>query len=320
MFFLSNEEKEIIQLAVQGKTNLSEDEEQQICAEIVDSLTEDEKEIAARSSYRYMLRAISENLDQRPSKNEQFELALQMARRHLVAAKGDKEKAMIQTKKTIQYRKEINIDAIRRCFNKDDDEYDSQVLLNTRKKLEPLLKTGFISVVGYSKFDETLFIDRPSKIDDFSDQDACLKANIYMFERALASSESKTNGRKEKVIVIFDYNGVERKNVPPIDFVKTFFSILRDHYPERLEKTYLVDAPVLFWAFFNIIKHFIDPVTTQKIRFTNGEEEKRKTFSNLFSLDQVMPFMLPEGKIPPSLDMNEFLHEVPYNRTYSERN
>lgn len=49
-------------------------------------------------------------------------------------------------------------------------------------------------------------------------------------------------------------------------------SILADHYPERLHKVFLVDAPSVFSVLWTLLSPFIDPVTRAKIHFVRGAD------------------------------------------------
>ena len=312
-------DKEIADLAVQGKIKLSEDEQQKICNEMVSSLNEEEQEIAARSSYKYMMKAISESESKsKSSTNERFSTACKMARRHLVASKGDKESGLTQMKKTIAFRKEKCVDDLRRCYNKDDKNYNTSKYVALRSTLDKAMETSFLSVIGYSKKREPIFIQLPSVISDFSNYEGYLQANIFMMEKANACSERFTNGEKEKFLIFLDYNHFGRKNFPPLKLAKDISDVLREHYPERLENVYLIDTPMIFRGFYAIIKHFIDPITVRKVRFVTGLQQRRKEFADVAENSEIMPFILPEGEVSQPIDIKKLLHDIPFDRANNE--
>lgn len=67
---------------------------------------------------------------------------------------------------------------------------------------------------------------------------------------------------------------------------KATLSILQDHYPERLHKFVLLNAPTVFYVFFKAISPFIDPVTREKINFIKGSPtEQRKQLEAFFDVE-----------------------------------
>ena len=282
---------------------------------MVYALNEEEQEIAARSSYKYMINAISEAT---PSTNEQINTACKMARRHLVASKGDKKAGLKQMKKTIYFRKETGVDDLRRCYNKNDKDYNSSKYVALRSSLDKALETAFVSVIGYSKNRVPIFIHLPSVISDFSNPAEYIQANVFMTEKVNACSEQFTNGEQEKFYAFFDYNNFATKNIPPLKLTKEFFDILRDHYPERLQNIYLIDAPMIFRAFYAIIKHFIDPITVRKVKFITGLEQRRKEFTGMAENSDIMPFILPEGDVPQPINIKKLLYDIPFDHAYCE--
>lgn len=144
-----------------------------------------------------------------------------------------------------------------------------------------------------------------------------IKGNIFMFERALACTELKTDGKKDKVVLLYDYNGYGLKNSPPLMLVKELMFDFRDHWPERLQHVFVVDSPFIFRAFWAVIKHFIDPITKSFVQFITGEEQK-KMLRELINEDQAAPFMFDGGRDGKEVDMATFLHDTPFDHAYGE--
>lgn len=305
-----------------SKQRFANDEEVKACRRMVASLSDDEKETAARSSYRYFMASTSSSDgSKRPSNEERDGHALATARRHLVAEKGDEQGALKKMKATIKYRVEMNVDAIRRCFHDADAGGDADLAdlyKETRRGLEDqLLLTKKQYVRGYSKDNRALMTGRARLYNNWNPE-YYMKANIYTLERAIACTERATNGAEEKVVVLFDYNGYTSKNSPPLSLVKNLVFTLRDHWPERLEYVFIVDAPLIFRGFWTLIKPFIDPVTKKKVQFVTGEEQKREVLGQVIDEEEAEPYMLPGGRKVGLLDMERYLREVPYDRAYDE--
>lgn len=71
---------------------------------------------------------------------------------------------------------------------------------------------------------------------------------------------------EERFVIAFDLG---KFTLACMDYesVKQLIQILQSHYPDTLEALYVVDSPMIFSACWMVIKHWIDPVTSQKIQF-----------------------------------------------------
>ena len=63
---------------------------------------------------------------------------------------------------------------------------------------------------------------------------------------------------------------------------------LQNHYPERLGKGYLVDAPFVFWVLWKAISPFMSKHTKSKVTWVRGSlRSKRRVFEEFFDLDEL---------------------------------
>jgi len=295
---------------------------------IFHQLSHDEKEKAARaSSYRYLVASSStspanRDLDQQQLQRDQHAKAMieryVIVQQKLYKSKSPdawEEAACANLRKTLEYREEKQVDAILQCFDKDKQLEEDGVHATIRQRLEDRFCNNLL-VRGYSMDGRAMFQNFPRNDNTF-EVEYLVKSNIYMLERALACTERRTNGEKDKVLIIYDYNGYAMKNTPPPLAIKELLSDLRDHWPERLQHVFIVDSPFFFRAFWAIVKHFIDPITKDFVQFITGEEQK-KILREMVSEDQAAPYMFNGGKDGEEADMKAFLYETPFDHVYGE--
>lgn len=89
---------------------------------------------------------------------------------------------------------------------------------------------------------------------------------VYELERVVASMVADGPA---KLFLMIDFKGYSMMNAPPMKTTQETLHILQNHYPERLGKAVLLDAPWLFSGAFRAVTPFIDPVTREKITFLN---------------------------------------------------
>lgn len=90
---------------------------------------------------------------------------------------------------------------------------------------------------------------------------------VYLLERGCAAARV---AGVEKWTLIIDFNGYSMRNAPPLKTSKATLSIMQNHYPERLHRSFMLDAPWLFSGVWAALSPFIDPVTRAKICFVSG--------------------------------------------------
>ena len=305
------------------QTEISQSKIDSLSDHILNNLTDEEKEKAARaSSYKYLAESVDPS--QSPTHELRDEYAKAMIDRYLAVeqklhkthtAEEWTMHAESKLKKTLEFRTENNVDDIRLCFN-DASNTDSHLYLR-----DGLMKryANVASIIrGYSKDGKALFQNFP-RTETSWDEEFFIKGNIFMLEKALACTERRTGGKIDKVIVMYDYSGYALKNSPPTGLVAKLLFTLRDHFPERLEHVFVVDAPFIFRAFWAVIKHFIDPITKEIVCFISGEEAKKQVLGSIIDRNQASSWMYDGAEIDGEVDLNDFLKSTPFDYAYGEK-
>lgn len=197
-----------------------------------------------------------------------------MPLRHYRAEKGNLNEAIRKIKSTLKWREEFGVEEIKRCFDKHTDELSHE----KQKELQDLAsaiahenETGKSYIRGYDKEGRAILYLTPGR-ENSSDEWNNMRHLVYHLERAVACTRRKSG--REKVCIVIGYEGFKLRNAPPLSTVKHTLTILQGHYPERMHRAYVCDPPLVFRSFWNIIKHFIDHATLEKVAFCAGKEGK----------------------------------------------
>jgi hypothetical protein len=289
-----------------------------LAKQMVDVLTDDEREHAARSSFKYLWRSVTSQ-EETNELNEERELhSTAMAMRHLSSKKGNYEVALQKFRSAINFRKEADLDGVRLCFQADQldlDEETRQRYATYREHLEDRMNTGRVYVCGYDKIGRAIYTIFAARTKNF-DPDWFLKESLYNFERALACTERETGGLEQCITVIGNYTGFQSKHSAPMSISNEFMNVLRQNYPGRVKRVYLLNTPSSFLFFWSILKPFIGTDTRKKIQFVSNERQRHSAFSELISVDQAAPWMLDGGHKTREFDAMEYLNQVPFDEAF----
>ncbi len=290
-----------------------------LCKQMVDALSEEDREHAARSSYKYLWSSVtSKGVDTQDLSEEREFYAIEMAMRHLSSKKGNFEVAMEKFKSAIEFRKDADLDGLRLCFQADKldiDDETKQRYAFYREKLEDRMLTGRVYVCGYDKCGRAIYTIYAARTKDF-DPDWFLKESLYNFERALACTERQSGGAEQSITVIGNYTGFQSKHAAPMAISHEFMNCLRQNYPGRVKRVYLLNTPTSFLFFWSILKPFIGTDTRKKITFISNDRQRETSFSELISVDQATPWMLEGGHKKRDFDAIEYLRQSPFDEAF----
>jgi hypothetical protein len=91
----------------------------------------------------------------------------------------------------------------------------------------------------------------------------------------LPACSRKAGQLLETCCTIMDMKGVGISNAGQVyGYLQSASGISQNHYPERLGKLYIINAPWGFSGVFAVVKRFLDPVTVAKIHVLGGSYQK----------------------------------------------
>jgi CRAL/TRIO domain len=338
---------------VNNKTLLSLSLEQEQLSEMLQQLSPEEIEVAARASYVYLKGKSTEKKDYH---------AKQYCLRYL-RSKKNVDKAVMKLKETLAFRQEIKVDGIRTVFDDDNDNENEnddgssqppeaeaeQAMAETeaaaaaaaaaaaffKETLQRNLSSKHLYVQGYDRHGRSTFIFVPRNVKHH-DAEWTIIEHVYTLERALACSKlqatttttTTTDGvgdcsstMVEPVNAIVDFTGFATHHAPPMHIGKQFMTILRNRYVGCIHQIFLVNAPTAFLFLWSVLKHFVGKNTRDKIHFVNSSKKNGKC-SNLladyYDLDQAASWMLPGGTKNHELDIDEYLLKTPFHQAFDD--
>ena len=265
---------------------------------ILCQLSQEELETAARASYEYVK-------DPVPSQRNCF--AWRLVERYLHSKRGNVVLALEKIRKTLAFREEIDIEGLITAFDSDSETTDER-----KSSLEKHLSSKKLVVQGYDKEGRSTlyFVPRNAKGHD-------IESAIYSIERAIACSKAKDS----TINAVVDFSGFSMtKHSPPLEIGKAFLTTLRSHYAGQIHRIYLTDTPISFSILWKIFSPFVGTNTRDKINFVNGERNRKKELTKVYDLDQVPAWLVSGGKNNRPLDVDEYLHSLPFDKTINERN
>jgi CRAL/TRIO domain len=285
--------------------------------EIFATLSELDKETAARTSWQYYLDQESSRDNGTGLLGRRDALARAMIQRHLVGEGGDVTTAGTRVHATLQGRREQKLDWVRTAWHHQDTttwsleqiEFSQSVRSKMSRWLGP---HGRVCILDYDDEDRCNFYHRLN-ISTFGTRyfrEGILYAASYMLEKAIACSERRSHGRQTQVNVILDFREVnmrDKDKTLPISIALEIVDLLKNHYPQRLYTITMIDAPFLARLAWPIFRPFVNHIVQGGIHFVTGKRQILKVFG---------PKMCYYDRAS-NLDMDKF-YQLPFDHSYED--
>ena len=273
-----------------------------------------------RRGVRKVLAALSES-----ETRQLMEFDPTMPVRHLRAEKGDATKAVQQIKETLQWRRDFGVDVIVSCFQVESTDRDTEKHAEMRRILQHEAEPGKVYARGYDREGRCFMYMTPARENNYNEMINNMRHLVFNLEKTIACTRRKSSGMNngngamplEKVNALIDYEGFKLKNSPPMSTTQYTMDILQKHYPERMRHFYLLHPPLVFQVFWNLIKHFVDPVTKEKVIFCSGKNHTRKLLDHVSVPKKLETRAYGSNPNIRAFDSNEYLH-LPFDVSFDE--
>lgn len=166
--------------------------------------------------------------------------------RYLRASKWNTQHAIRRICETLVFRREFGV---------DPDTTLTADLVSVENE------TGKELQLGYDNDDRPCLYLKPGKQNTKATHRQ-VQHLVFMLERVI---DMMVPGQDSLALLIDFKKGGK---LPSISVGREVLNILQNHYPERLGKALLVNIPAVAWVFLKIINPFIDPMTREKLVFS----------------------------------------------------
>ena len=300
---------------------------------LVEQLTREEQEVAARCSYAYWF------LSQRASKpattsattiteSVRLSTAMREAIRHTDCADNAKDVLKI-FRTTLEFHARNKTTLYRTCMLRttaattttiseptetnatrgtettavstssiatvSSNENEQQLSQERRERIHDEMNNYQTNVVrGHDRENRAIFFAFPRKTAGTSDSEqAFVDSLTYTMERAVAASEFRSIGRQDQIVCVLDTKG---SSCPPFKTCQAALGILQHFYPGRLKTCVILNSPYLVTALFKMMKPFMHPITVSKFLLT-----KAKRNNNNKEEDSVLSRLIDDSQAMPEM-------------------
>eukprot|EP00923_Selenidium_pygospionis_P053226 GHVN01092217.1.p1 GENE.GHVN01092217.1~~GHVN01092217.1.p1 ORF type:complete len:660 (+),score=84.50 GHVN01092217.1:196-2175(+) len=134
------------------------------------------------------------------------------------------------------------------------------------KHVEHLNREGNLYRLGFDRDGRAVVMMWPTEDAVSGKDDEQIKNIIYHVERAIASMGVEPEIQmQDSIILIVNYSNLASSSQPSISATRTFLEIFSNHYPERLHKAFIVNAPWYFTTLWSVVSPLLPSRTKEKI-------------------------------------------------------
>jgi hypothetical protein len=146
---------------------------------------------------------------------------------------------------------------------------------------------------------------RPGLASPSDDEELYTRSIINVLDVAVSDSLVRNRGTIGRFNIVMDCGGMSSRNSPTIAGAKRLFSILQDHYPDRLGVLLAANLSGLTQMLMKMMLPFVTEDVRAKIHIVpNGAEERREMLLQFMTEDEIPSYL--GGKDDYEYDAKEY--------------
>jgi hypothetical protein len=209
---------------------------------------------------------------------------------------------------------------LRTCFSSPANtstEEEAEIQTEYRSHIVSELKKQTMVVRGHDR-DSRAILFKGCRTESKTSEKAYTLAQIYLAERTIAATELLSKGKREKLLLVFDFQAYVSAHSPPFGVLRDSIKLVQLLYPDRVKHIFILDPPFWMRGVYTVLYPFIAIKTREKISLVSGNEQKESLLSEYIDPQQAMPFMLSDGQLTSEIDVDHFLNRVPFHLLYDD--
>jgi len=283
---------------------------------IVEQLTEEEMELAARRSYAYYMTTLRD--PKRITREIRFATAMREANRHMDGI-GEAQEGLNYLRTTIAGHKDLKTYVYMTCMEPNFQYQDKEDAVLAKQRRERIIQENrdnqTMIIRGTNKLGQPVWVAMPRKKPG-DDPQTFLDILLYTMERCAAIAEAQTLGRRDENVTILDLN---KSSCPSLKALKMGLTHLQLLYPGRLKNLIALDLNYILQGMYNCIKPFLCAETKEKFIIVSGAKAKEAAVSIHLDRSQAQSNILQGGELSPDVDGVWFVQNIPFCRPYDYR-
>ena len=134
-----------------------------------------------------------------------------------------------------------------------------------------------------------------------------IRAVIHTLEQAVADSLLRNHGEIGRFNLVLDCLGVSHKSISSLSDIKKLFTLLQDHFPDRLGVMLLANLSGMAQIIMKMVLPFVTEDVRAKIHIIpSGEEERRRMLLQFLDEENIPEWL--GGKDGSTFDSNEYYY------------
>lgn len=220
----------------------------------------------------------------------------QLPSRFLLMQKGNREKAKLAFEHHLQWREEHHVD---------------DILKRPHPKFDLCKRMFPVYIPGLDRQNHIVVVQRVGLIDvEYGDKhgisgDDLIMHYIYMVEYCWNIIDSAPGA---VMTTVMDLKGVHMSTIRDGQirgFLKKIVGTMSNNYPNRSNKTLVINAPHWFNTAYRLVKPLLRPSTRAKISILNGGKVQDQMLIDILGADHIPRELLNDPTLIPSTEDSE---------------